>query len=49
VTDWVISAVQSGRCGSMLPDEAEARVKYYLGVLKKSDGKSFGVVQKIDR
>jgi hypothetical protein len=37
--------------GSLLPDEAEAGVKYYLGVPdKKSDGKnSFGVVREIDR
>jgi hypothetical protein len=35
--------------GSLLPDEAEAGVKYYLGVPQKSDDKSFGVVQEIDR
>jgi hypothetical protein len=36
--------------GSLLPDQAKAGVKYYLGVPnKKSDGKSFGVVREIDR
>jgi hypothetical protein len=35
--------------GSMLPDEAEAGVKYYQGVPQKSDGKSFGVVREIER
>jgi hypothetical protein len=35
--------------GSLLPDEAEAGVNYSLGVPNKIDGKSFGVVQEIDR
>jgi hypothetical protein len=35
--------------GSLLPNEAEAGVKYYLGVPQKSNGKSFGVVREIDR
>jgi hypothetical protein len=34
--------------GSLLPDGAEAGVKYFLGV-QKSNGKSFGVVREIDR
>ncbi|WIA23466.1 hypothetical protein OEZ85_000212 [Tetradesmus obliquus] len=35
--------------GSLLPDAAEAGVKYYHKAPQKSDGKSFGVVREIER